>query len=234
MNSATPQKKILIVNSSTNFVELVQHKLLKNGYLVITAETGAEAIRLSQSEQPDLIIMDQNLPDIEGHEVCRNLKKDPLTNHILITMLHTLNKSAINYDRPEYGADDYISRPFSIKVLLSRINAIFRKSIYFNNKIEDVTVYLDMKIHPSSHNVIVRKMSIQLTITEFQILHFLAKHQGYTFTRSQIVDAVKGIENPVTDRTIDVHIVAIRKKLGEYGSFVQTVRGIGYRMKRIS
>jgi two-component system alkaline phosphatase synthesis response regulator PhoP len=178
-----------------------------------------------------LIILDLMLPGIDGLELTRRLKNNPRTQNIFIVMLTAKGSEADIVTGLELGADDYITKPFSPRVLLARIKAVIRRSS--DEKAEDNTVVQihNLTIHPGRREVLVGEKPVILTYTEFQVLYYLVRRPGWVFTRSQIVDAVRGDDYPVTDRSVDVQIVGLRKKLGSAGHYIETVRGVGYRFK---
>jgi two-component system phosphate regulon response regulator PhoB len=170
------------------------------------------------------------LPGMDGLEVCKALKADSTTHNIPVMMLTARSEEADIVTGLELGADDYITKPFSRRVLLARVKAVLRRGSE-NAAIDDsgpVRIH-DLVINPKRHEVLVNGESIVLTFTEFRVLHFLANRPGWVFTRSQIVEAVRGDDYPVTDRSVDVQIVGLRKKLGDTGHYIETVRGVGYR-----
>ena len=180
---------------------------------------------------PDLIILDLMLPNVDGLDVCKELKKNSQTQHIPIIMLTAKTEEADVVTGLELGADDYVTKPFSPRVLVARVRAVLRRKTYgLDNKSEPLSIH-EIIIHPGRHEVLVDGESVDLTFTEFNILQFLAKRPGWVFTRYQIVDAVRGDDYPVTERSVDVQIVGLRKKLGDYGHYIETVRGVGYRFK---
>jgi two-component system phosphate regulon response regulator PhoB len=171
------------------------------------------------------------LPGIDGLEVTRILKNDPKTEHIPIIMLSAKEEEADIVAGLELGADDYITKPFSPRVLVARIRAaIRRKKKEYPEDASEIEIH-DLTIHPGRNEVLIGGKPLDLTYTEFQILYSLAKRPGWVFTRSQIVDAIRGDDYPVTDRSVDVQIVGLRKKLGSYSNYIETVRGIGYRFR---
>jgi two-component system alkaline phosphatase synthesis response regulator PhoP len=221
---------ILVVDDEDDIVEMVRYNLTKERYDVVGASNGEDAIRMAKKAAPDLIILDLMLPGVDGLDVCRVLKNDDRTNHIPIIMLTAKGEETDIVLGLELGADDYITKPFSLKVLRARVKAVIRRTKSTDNDRDDTVIQLrGLTIDPERHQLKIDDKSIDLTATEFRILYFLAHKPGWVFTRSQIVDAVRGEDYPVTDRTIDVHIVSLRKKLGEYGTYISTVRGVGYR-----
>lgn len=229
------QTKVLVVDDEENIVEVVKFNLLKIGYNVLTAYSGEDALSLAQSHIPDLIVLDLMLPGIDGLEVCRILKADPKTRQIRILMLSARGEETDIVVGLEIGADDYLPKPFSPRVLLARVKAVLRRDVEETGKTSDgARTYGKIKIHPGRYEVSVSDEPVGLTATEFQLLEFLIRRPGWVFTRAQIVDAVRGVDYPVTDRSVDVHIASLRKKLGDQGHYIETVRGIGYRMRELA
>jgi two-component system alkaline phosphatase synthesis response regulator PhoP len=221
---------ILMVDDEEDIVEMVRYNLTKEGYDVSGAANGEDAIRIAKKAVPDLIILDLMLPGVDGLDVCKVLKNDQRTKNIPIIMLTAKCEETDIILGLELGADDYIAKPFSLKVLRARVKAVLRRTKSADYDRDDAVIQVQgLTINPEKHLVRIDDEPIDLTATEFRILHFLAQKSDWVFTRSQIVDAVRGEDYPVTDRTIDVHIVSLRRKLGKYGTYVSTVRGVGYR-----
>ena len=183
---------------------------------------------MAQTNVPDLILLDLMLPGIQGLHVCRLLKSEKKTNEIFIIMLTALGQEEDIIDGLENGADDYITKPFSYPVLETRIRSVLKRSknIQINNKA--ITIH-GLKIDPRSRETSIDDSLIELTYTEFEILHLLASHPGWVFTRYQIIDKIKGDNYPVTDRSVDFQIVGLRKKMQHKGILIETIRGVGYR-----
>ncbi len=226
-----PKETILVVDDEEDILELVRYNLVREGYKVICAASGEDALKKSVSKPLDVIVLDLMLPGIDGLDVTRRLKNDCNTRSIPIIMLTAKGDEADIVTGLEMGADDYITKPFSPRILIARIRAAIRRQ-----KNEAFTSNSEIHIHNIVINTGMRTVtlndeSVELTFSEFQILSFLAKRPGWVFTRSQIVDAVHGNDYPVTDRSIDVQIVGLRKKLGSWGKYIETVRGVGYRFK---
>ncbi len=224
-------QKVLVVDDEEDILELLKFNLSREGYQVPCAASGEQAFRLVRSESPDLIVLDLMLPGIDGLEVTRCLKNDPDTKNIPIVMLTAKGEEADIVTGLELGADDYITKPFSPRIVLARVRAVLRRKI--KGQLEETSVLRihDLEIDPGRHEVLVNGKPVQLTFTEFGILNYMARRPGWVFTRFQIVEAVRGEDHPVTDRSVDVQIVGLRKKLGPAGKYVETVRGVGYRFK---
>jgi two-component system phosphate regulon response regulator PhoB len=221
---------ILVVDDEEDIVELVELNIAREGYRVLTCGTGEQALKLAGSKLPSLVILDLMLPGIDGLEVCKKLKSDPKTENIPIVMLTAKGEESDIVTGLELGADDYITKPFSGKVLVARVRRILRRMVTAADD-KAVLKVQDLTIDPSRREVLIEGKPVQLTFTEFNILHILAKRPGLVFTRYQIVDAIRGSDCLVTDRAVDVQIVSLRKKLGRHGEYIETVRGVGYRFK---
>ena len=224
-------ENILVVDDEEDILELVRYNLQREGYHVLCSKSGEEALDLAQSEQPDLIVLDLMLPGMDGLAVTKALKSGDQTKDIPIVMLTAKGEEPDIVAGLELGADDYVTKPFSPRILAARVRAVLRRKLKEMPEDASVLRIQDLVIHPGRHEVLSKGKTVQLTYTEFGILHYLAKRPGWVFTRSQIVDAVKGDDYPVTDRSVDVQIVGLRKKLGSAGKYIETVRGVGYRFK---
>ncbi len=222
--------KILIVDDEEDVLELVRYNLDKNGYKVETAATGEQALAKARAKLPDLIILDLMLPGIDGLDVCKKLKNDTKTQNIPVIMLTAKGEETDIVIGLELGADDYITKPFSPKVLIARVRRILQRTIARDMEKAPVKIY-ELTIDPARREVLIKNKPVELTFTEFNILYALAKRPGLVFTRYQIVDALHGDDYLVTDRAIDVQIVGLRKKLGLFSKYIETVRGVGYRFK---
>jgi two-component system, OmpR family, alkaline phosphatase synthesis response regulator PhoP len=225
------KERILIVDDEEDILELVRYNLEREGYETACVTTGEEALKAARTELPDLVLLDLMLPGVDGLDVAKLLKSDPKTQHIPIVMLTAKGEEADVVTGLELGADDYITKPFSPRVVIARTKAVLRRKS--KQPIEDSSIIKihGLMIHPGRHEVLVENKPVDLTFTEFRVLHFLARRPGWVFTRTQIVDSVHGDDYPVTDRSVDVQIVGLRKKLGPYGHYIETVRGVGYRFK---
>ena len=225
------QEKILIVEDEEDVQELIRYNLEKDGYLTQSALNGREALDKAKSGVPDLILLDLMLPEVDGLEVCKLLKADAETRSIPVIMLTAKGTEADIVAGLEMGADDYITKPFSPRVLLARVKAVIRRQELPTEDDKSIIRIHDIEIDPGKHRVMVRGKQIKLTSTEFNLLRYLASRPGWVFTRYQIVDAIHGNDYPVTDRSIDVQVVGLRKKLGSAGKYIETVRGVGYRFE---
>ena len=232
INELTAHHKILVVDDEEDLLELVRYTLAKEGHSITCVDTGEKAIDSVQRKLPDLIVLDLMLPGIDGLEVCRRLKRDLNTRDVPIIMLTAKSEERDVIQGLDGGADDYITKPFSPRVLLARVKSLLRrKDVELRSQQETTIQIRDLIIHPGRHEVTLQGSQLKLTYTEFALLQFLTKRPGWAYTRSQIVDAVKGEDYPVTERSVDVQVAGLRKKLGVFGSNIETVRGVGYRFR---
>lgn len=227
------KEKILVVDDEEDILELVRYNLVREGYAVACAESGEAALKAAVSAPVDLIILDLMLPGIDGLEVARRLKQHTGTRDTPIVMLTAKGEEADVVTGLELGADDYVTKPFSPRILIARIKAVIRRRSGLGEGESEILNVRDLTIHTGRRHVTAQGRSLDLTYTEFQVLYILARRPGWVFTRSQIVDAVRGDDYPVTDRSVDVQIVGLRKKLGPLGKYIETVRGVGYRFMEI-
>ncbi len=225
------RERILVVEDEEDIQELMRYNLGKEGYDVICVDDGESALKKVKSKKPDLIILDLMLPGIDGLTVCKQLRADTDTRDIPVVMLTAKGEEADVVSGLEVGADDYVTKPFSPRVLLARIRAVLRRKAAAAPDAEAVIRRGDIEIDPVRHRALVKDEPVDLTFTEFRVLEFLARRPGVVFNRYQIVDAVRGEDYPVTDRSVDVQIVGLRKKLKNCSHYIETVRGVGYRFK---
>jgi len=229
------RETVLVVDDEEDILELVKYNLEKEGYTVVGVTTGEDALAAARRKVPDVLVLDLMLPGVDGLEVCRRLKADETTRHIPIIMLTAKGSEADIVTGLELGAADYVTKPFSPRVLTARLKAVLRRDTEAAE--EDAAVRVkELAIHPGRHQVLVHDTPVELTATEFRILLYLARRPGWVFTRQQIVDAAQGddvyvSDRYVTDRSVDVHIVSLRRKLGPCGAYIETVRGVGYRLR---
>lgn len=225
------RERILVVDDEEDILELLQYNLARDGYAVTCVATGERAMESVRKHPPDLVVLDLMLPGIDGLEICRRLKGDAATREIPVVMLTAKGEEADIVAGLELGADDYITKPFSPRVMTARVKAVLRRKHVQPSGETEVVEICGLVIHPGRHEVLVGEESVALTSTEFRVLHSLARRPGWVFTRQQIAATVHGDDYPVTDRSVDVQIVALRRKLGPAGRCIETVRGVGYRFK---
>ena len=226
---------ILVVEDEEDIRELVRYNLVKEGYQVTAVASGEEGLAMTRSRQPDLVLLDLMLPGIDGLTVCRKLKSDSATENIPIVILTAKGEEADVITGLNMGADDYVTKPFSTRVLIARMQAVLRRAELGERDLsqnDDAVIQRrNLVIHPGRHEVLVDGSPVTLTSTEFRVLHFLARRPGWVFTRQQILDGIHGDNYAITERAVDVQIVGLRKKLGPTGDAIETVRGVGYRFK---
>jgi two-component system phosphate regulon response regulator PhoB len=225
------KERILVVDDEEDILELVRFHLAREGYQLTLAASGEEALKKARLETFDLVVLDLMLPGLDGLEVAKALKADARTKNLPIVMLTAKGEDADVVSGLEIGADDYVTKPFSPRVLTARVKAVLRRRSKAAQDDSRIITIHDLEIHPGRRTVIAGGKALDLTYTEFQLLCVLARRPGWVFTRSQIVDAVRGSDYPVTDRSVDVQVVGLRKKLEAYGQYIETVRGVGYRFK---
>ena len=225
-------EKILIVEDEQDIVELILYNLESEGYTCAFCTSGEEALPRAKGFKPDLIILDLMLPGIDGLQVCRLLKQDADTRRIPVIMVTAKAEDSDVVTGLEIGADDYVTKPFSPKILIARIRTVLRRNREKESKEEAKTLQVqDILIDTARHQVFCSGEPVSLSATEFSILLFLARNPGWVFTRNQIIGAVKGEDYPVTERSVDVQILGLRKKLKDQGYLIQTVRGVGYKLQ---
>lgn len=223
--------RILVVEDEEDILALLHFNLIKSGYNVETATCGEEGLKKITEHRPDLLLLDLMLPGIDGLEICRRLREDPETAQLPVIMLTARGEEDEIVRGLELGADDYVTKPFSIKVLQARIQTVLRRRSEESEEVSDELNVGDLFIHSGRNQVMVCGEEVSLTFTEFRVLSALASRPGWVFTRYQIVNAVRGEDYAVTDRAVDVQIAGLRKKLGPCGHYIETVRGVGYRFK---
>jgi two-component system phosphate regulon response regulator PhoB len=225
------KKKILIIEDDEDIRELLRFSLNKEGYQVLVAVSGEEGVRQATMHVPDAVLLDLMLPTIDGIEVCRRLRAHPRTSTMPIIMVTAKGEESDVVTGLELGADDYITKPFSPKVVVARLRNLLRRRGAEAEVDEQPVQTKDIRIHPGRHEVLAKGKAVDLTYTEFRILQLLIRRPGWVFSRQQIVDGVRGEGYAVTERAVDVQIVGLRKKLGVCGAQIETVRGVGYRFK---
>lgn len=222
---------ILIIEDEKDIVELIRFNLAREGYRVDYSLSGERGLEMARTQLPDMILLDLMLPELSGLDVCKALKANSRTKSIPVIMLTAKSEESDIVTGLEVGADDYITKPFSPSVLIARVRAVFRRR---TSTAPDESQFIkagDVTIDLGRHEVKVGDTVVDLTPTEFQILCSLARRPGWVFSRLQIVDEVRGNESIITDRAVDVQIVGLRKKLGDYGKYIETVRGVGYKFR---
>lgn len=225
------KKSVLVVEDEVDIAELIRYNLELADYQVSLATTGEEGWQLIQEKSPDLVLLDLMLPKLSGLEVCEKLKEHPQLKSIPVIMVTAKGEEHDVVRGLELGADDYVTKPFSPKVLTARVGAVLRRQGQEAPDEMGVVKRGNLVINPGKVEVTVAGAPVDLTQSEFKILQFLAQRPGWVYTRAQLVEAIHGENYAVTDRTVDFQMVGLRKKLGECGALIETVRGVGYRFK---
>ncbi len=221
---------ILIVEDDASLAEVLEYNLSQEGYETRVARDGQQGLREIRLHCPDLVLLDLMLPMVDGLEVCRLLRADPATQDLLVLMLTARSEETDQIVGFSAGADDYVTKPFSVKVLLQRINALLRRKEKGSGD-RDVIVSQGILIDRSRHRATIDDKPIGLTPSEFSLLSAFVRQPGRAFSRSELIDVSLGEDTIVLERTIDVHIRALRQKMGTHADLIQTVRGIGYRLR---
>lgn len=222
--------RILVVEDEKDILDLIAYNLEREGFRVDTALSGEEGLRKAKAEPPDLVVLDIMLPEMNGIDVCRSLRADQQTDKIPIIMLTAKNDDIDVVTGLEVGADDYVTKPFSPRVLVARIRSVIRRCQETAESGSDTVKVGELAVDQGKRQVMVASELVELTHTEFELLYVLMSRPGWVFSRTQLIDSLRDGQLVITDRAIDVQVANLRKKLGSCGHYVQTVRGVGYRM----
>ena len=230
--TSVPMSKaqILIVEDDRSLADVLDYNLRQDGYQTVVANDGQDGLRQAKLRSPDLIVLDLMLPLVDGLEICRRLRADPVTRNILVLMLTAKTEETAEVVGFSAGTDDYVAKPFSVKVLLERIRALLRRREGHADN-GNVLVSQGVLVDRERHRVTVDEKLLDLTPSEFSLLDALVRQPGRVFSRSELIDAALGGDSLVLERTIDAHIRALRKKLGAHAVLIETVRGVGYRLR---
>ena len=226
------KQTILIVEDEPSRIEVLSYTLEKEGFTVLTASDGQAGLDRALNVVPDLVILDLMLPGLDGLQVCAQLRSDSRTKDIRILMLTARSEETDEVVGFNMGADDYVTKPFKVRPLVHRVKALLRRSEAASESSADVISAHGVEIDRTNHVTKVDGEEIELTLTEFRLLWALMRQAGRTFSRLELLDDSRGVDANALERTIDVHVRALRKKLGSLGDLIETVRGIGYRFKR--
>jgi len=226
-----PKSKILVIEDDRAISEILVYNLDKAGYEVSLAIDGRDGVNQAQLKLPDIILLDVMLPIIDGVEVCRRLRSKPETASSIIIMLTAKTEEADQLIGFSVGADDYVTKPFSVRVLMERIKALQRRRSAKADDENDVVTRAGITLDRRRYKVTVDGLNVDLTKSEFRLLDTLIRQPGRAFDRTELIDSALGEDTLVLERTIDVHIRAIRKKIGPNADAIETVRGVGYRFK---
>ncbi len=224
-------ERILIVDDEPDIIELLEYNLEQAGYTVVTARDGASAFAEVRRQPPDVVLLDLMLPDISGTEVCRRLKKDPSTEQIPILMITARSEEIDRVVGFELGADDYITKPFSPREVVLRVQAVLRRARPRQEIVEERLVFGTLEIDVPRHRVLVDDEEVPLTALEFKLLFDLASRRGRVQSRDDLLERVWGYAPGIETRTVDTHVKRLREKLGSARDSIETVRGVGYRMR---
>ncbi len=228
------KETILVVEDEPDIHELILLHLAQSGYNTISAYSGEDGLAIAQKELPDLILLDLMLPGMDGLDVCKKIKEHNSTKDINIIILTAKGEEIDIVIGLELGADDYIVKPYRPNILTSRIKAILRRKKAGADESKETIIKIhDIEINTGKHKVMADGKICEMTYTEFAILHLLARRPGWVFTRNQILDSSRGEDALATDRAVDVQIAGLRKKLGKSGKWIETVRGIGYKIREV-
>jgi two-component system phosphate regulon response regulator PhoB len=226
------QDRIVVIEDEADILEVLHYNLTREGYRVATSQDGEEGLERVRDEAPDLVLLDLMLPGLDGIEVCRRLKSDPVTASIPVIMVTAKGEETDIVLGLQMGADDYVTKPFSPRELTARVKAVLRRGQLKTEQAAGERVQRGgLVVDSVRHVVSVDGEPVTVTATEMRLLHFLASNPGRVFTRDQLVSRAIGDRAVVVDRNIDVHIGAIRRKLGPYRDLIETLRGVGYRFK---
>lgn len=217
---------ILIVEDELDLQQILAYNLEHAGYAVRVAGTGRDALRLAQEEPPQLVLLDLMLPDMPGTQICKQLKEDLRTQAVPVVMLTARGEESDRVLGFELGADDYVVKPFSVRELLLRTQAILRRHAV---PAEDVLAVRELRLDRAAHRVWAEEREIKLTALEFRLLQLLLEERGRVLTRGLLLEKVWNIDAEITTRTVDTHVKRLREKLGSSGDYIETVRGVGYR-----
>jgi two-component system phosphate regulon response regulator PhoB len=223
------KETVLVIDDEKDLIELVRYNLEKEGFRVLSALDGEAGMSIATEESPDAVVVDVMLPGIDGLDVCRRLRASSRTSRIPVIMLTAKSSESDRIVGLELGADDYVTKPFSPRELAARLKAVLRRTSGQREQPAEVLHRGELVIDPERHVVSCRANPVALTATEFRLLRLLAARPGRVFSRSEIINATLGGDVTVLDRTVDVHVVSLRRKLGDCGRWIETVRGFGYR-----
>jgi len=224
--------RIVVIEDEADILEVIRYNLSREGYKVMTSQDGAQGLELVRKEAPDLVLLDLMLPGLDGIEVCRRLKEDTVTHPIPIVMVTAKGEETDIVLGLGVGADDYVTKPFSPKELLARVKAVMRRGPLREDRGAGERIVREgVVIDAGRHELVVDGKPVTVTATELRLMHFLALHPGRVFTRDQLLTRVIGESAVVVDRNIDVHVLAVRKKLGDHRELIETIRGVGYRFR---
>lgn len=227
-----PKSKILVIEDDRALAKVLEYNLIQNGFEVILSSDGQDGLQQARTKQPALVLLDLMIPVIDGLEVCKRLRSAPDTRDVPIIMLTAKAEETDQVVGYSLGADDYVTKPFSVKVLIERVKSLLRRDqLRQNAEGEDIITRLGVSIDRLKHRATLNGEPVDLTPSEFRLLETLIRQPGRAFDRTELVDSALGSDAMVLERTIDVHIRSLRKKFGEHADLIETVRGVGYRFR---
>lgn len=226
--SGSVPKTVLIIDDEPDLIRLLDYNLTRADFLVLSARDGESGIALARKHTPDVIILDVMMPGLDGWEVCKRLRADPATAAIPILFLSARAEEADRVLGLELGGDDYVTKPFSVREIIARLKALLRRA---EAEPAEVVKVGKLVIDAGRRTVTLGDRPVRLTATEFNLLKALADRRGRVLSRDDLISLARGEDVAVVDRTVDVHIASLRRKLGRYGEMIETVRGVGYRIK---
>ena len=226
-----PKSKILVVEDDRSLAGILEYNLSNSGFEVFCSHDGQDGLNQARLKLPDLIVLDVMIPVVDGLEVCRRLRAAPETRELPILMLTAKGEETDQLVGFSVGADDYVVKPFSVKILLERVKSLLRRHQQAQSSGSDIVSQAGVTIDRIKHRVALHGKPLDLTPSEFRLLDTMIRQPGRAFDRSELIDAALGADTLILERTIDVHIRSLRKKMGESNRLIQTVRGIGYRFK---
>lgn len=221
--------EILVIDDEKDIVEAIEYSLTKEGFRIAKAYDGHNGLRLAREKMPDLVLLDLMLPGISGIEVCKSLKKDPKTANLPVIILTAKGEEIDKIVGLELGADDYVTKPFSMRELVARVKSILKRYGVKSLPVKPAVKFADLQIDSEKHEVLANGKPVELTAKEFSLLKFLAENKDKVFSRERLLDAIWGIEVAIETRTVDVHMRRLREKLGKAGKHLKTLRGVGYK-----
>jgi len=226
-------KRVLVVDDEPDIQELLKLTLTKDGYDVISTGDGSKAIKMTETHAPDLIILDGMLPGMDGNDICYRLKNDKSTANIPVIMLSARTDETDQIIGIRLGADDYITKPFSPKVLSAKVSAAIKRAAISKNisSNEEIIRHEKLVMNKADFSIKYDNDEIKLTAVEYNLLYFLCRKPGRVYTRERILEEIRGDDVIITGRTVDVHILSIRRKIPDFADYIETVRGVGYRIK---
>lgn len=229
-----PKSKVLIIEDDRSLAKVLEYNFVQNGFDVVLCSDGQDGLNQARNKHPAIVLLDLMIPVVDGLEVCRRLRSSPETREVPIIMLTAKGEETDQVVGYNLGADDYVTKPFSIKVLIERVKSLLRREqMRHSGEAEDVISRQGVTIDRLKHRALINGEPMDLTPSEFRLLETMVRQPGRAFGRTELVDSALGADAMVLERTIDVHIRSLRKKMGKHADLIETVRGIGYRFREM-